>query len=162
MVDTKEDLTELGPWDGADFQETTRTTGDFGVDSGLPDDARFISSVAKLIRRRNAQEGADSDPKRLAVFLLAKITQAKNLDVIPQREPMLYSGLTPLTGRLWFVPAVVKSGKYIELRDLSNDELFCFVTDELHLGNVPAIILDPRPKVSLFIFYPKGLNNPNI
>ena len=71
---------------------------------------------------------------------------------------MLDAGLTSLTGKLWFVGAVARSGRFIDLEETQeNDVLFSLVTDQLKLGAVPAIIFDPRPATQQLRFYRNGL-----
>ncbi len=72
---------------------------------------------------------------------------------------MLDNGLTTLTGRLWFVGAVVVSGHFIALGDDDDDTLFNIVTDELGMGEVPAIVFDPRGAFPQVRYYPAGLND---
>jgi hypothetical protein len=151
---------DLGPWSDDDLKETVYTASAAGVDSDLPPDARFISGVAKLIRRRIAQAGKKADPVRPALFLLKPKVQIQGLDIAPKRVPMLDNGLTPVTGRLWFVSPVVVAGSYVELKDCDDDELFSIVTDELQLGDVPTVIFDPRSQTREVRFYRNGLNCP--
>jgi hypothetical protein len=151
---------DLGPWAGDDFEKTVRTTSAVGVDSGLPDDVRFIAGVAKLIRRRIAEAGDKIDPPRPAVFLLEPTARTYRPDIAPERVPMLDNGLTAVSGRLWFVSPVVVVGSYVELEDCSDDELFRIVTDELQLGDVPAVVFDPRTKAREIRFYQNGLGDP--
>lgn len=46
------------------------------------------------------------------------------------------------------------------METLDNDELFRIVTDALSLGEVPAIIFDPRANLPQVRFYPEGLKMP--
>lgn len=150
----------LGSWAGADFAATARANFGIGADAGLPPDVRFLAGVAKLIRRRIAESGAEADPSRPAVFLLEPNARPHKADAPPKRVPMLDNGLTSVTGRLWFVNPVVVSGKYIELEETDDDTLFAIVTDTLGLGQVPAIVFDPRTTIPTVRFYPDGLSDP--
>lgn len=148
----------LGAWSNADFRATALQNAGIGVDADLPPAVRFVSGVAKLVRRRMAQHEAKADPVRLAIFLLEPNAQSHKPNLKPKRIPMLDTALTVLSGRLWFVSPAVSSGKYVDLENLDDDALFSIVTDDLQLGDVPAIIFDPRPRIPLARFYPRGLN----
>ena len=150
----------LGSWSGGDFAATARANFGIGADADLPSDVRFLGGVAKLIRRRMAEDGAEADPSRPAVFLLEPNARHHKAEAPPKRVPMLDNGLTSVTGRLWFVSPVVVSGKYIELEETDDDALFAIVTDTLALGQVPAIVFDPRTTVPTVRFYPNGLSDP--
>lgn len=161
MVAAEGDETKsLGSWTGADFAGTARANFGIGADADLPSDVRFLAGVAKLIRRRLAEHGAETDPARPAVFLLEPNGRPHKAEAPPKRVPMLDNGLTSVTGKLWFVSPVVVSGKYIELDEADDDALFAFVTDALALGQVPAIVFDPRTTVPTVQFYPNGLSEP--
>lgn len=157
MVSAENNPMNLGLWTDADLSGTARATIRLGADADLPEEVRFISGVAKLIRRRLAEKGAQKDLNQPAIFLLKQTTHIHKLDITPKRVPMLDNGLTAVTGRLWFVSPVVVTGSYIDLEESDDDKLFRIVTDELKLGNVPAVIFDPRTRNSEIRFYRKGL-----
>lgn len=152
-------LDQLGTWATDDLAATARANVGVGADADLPQEVRFVAGVAKLLRRRLAKEGANADPARPAIFLLEPTPRTNNLDAKPKRVPMLDNGLTPIAGRLWFVSPVVVAGNYIDLDKDDDDELFGIVTDILQLGDVPAIVFDPRTKPATVRFYPAGLSN---
>ncbi len=129
-----------------------------GVEVDLPEATRFISGVVKLIRKRLFEAENETDPSQPAVFLLKPNILAKWRDIEPKRIPMLDNGLTQLTGRVWFVGPVVAAGKFIEVSNCDDDHLFQIITDELKLGDVPAILFDPRPNEPAVRFYHQGLN----
>ena len=147
----------LGAWEGSDLTETVHTNIGIGSDTDLPEHVRFIAGVAKLIRRRMAKEGADTDPVRPAVFLLEPNASTNDPENMPKRVPMLDNGLTVIAGRLWFVSPIVVMGKYIDLKTDDDDALFSMVTEGLSLGDVPAIVFDPRTEPPSVRFYPDGL-----
>ena len=155
----KSDPTALGPWADADLGGTARANVGIGADSDLPTSVRFIRNVAMLIRRRLALDSGHADPARPGVFLLEPVPRPGKSGAMPQRVPMLDNGLTALAGRLWFVSAVVVTGNYVELEDCDDAELFRIITDDLHLGQVPAVVFDPRTPVPEVRFYPNGLQN---
>ena len=156
---TETEKINLGIWSNDDFRKTVLTTSEAGVDSDLPDEVRFIAGVAKLIKKRITRESYKNEPAQLAIFLL-KPTLATNHELEVRRAPMLDTGLTELNGRLWFVSPVVVVGKYIELEDCNDDDHFRFITDDLKLGDVPAVIFDPRQDTPEVRFYQNGLNTP--
>jgi hypothetical protein len=63
MANNDRNLANLGLWANADFIKTFRgSSNDAGADSDLPNDVRFLAGVAKLIRRRLAENNAGTDP----------------------------------------------------------------------------------------------------
>lgn len=151
---------DLGAWAGDDLADTVRTTFTVGADSDLPDEVRFVAGIAKLVVRCIAQATDGIDSPTPAIFLLAPVPVAAAERFGPKRVPMLDNGLTPVNGRLWFVSPVVVVGSYIELEDYDDDRIFGFVTDELQLGDAPAIVFDPRTRALEVRLYRKGLNYP--
>ncbi len=92
-----------------------------------------------------------------AVFLLLPQTPT-NLTSSVTRHPMLDNGLTAVEGRLWFVGPLVNHGSSVSIESLSDADLFDDVTDTLGLGDVPAVILDPRLSTPALRHYPAGLD----
>jgi hypothetical protein len=131
-----------------------------GADYELPLHVRFIAGAAKLIRKRRAITNGKTDAIEPAIFLLQPTPP--DLGAPARRVPMLDNGLTPLTGRLWFVNAVVNVGKYIELSGEEDDELFRRIAEDFRLGDVQAIVFDPRAESIEIRYYPRGLQNPDI
>jgi hypothetical protein len=158
---SNEQATSLGAWQGDDLIGTVLGNAGIGADAGLPAETRFLSGVAKLVRRRRATPGADSDPVTPAIFLLGAAAPTQNLGSQATRIPMLDNGLTRLSGRLWSVNSGVVSGHYVDIQELNDDALFKLVTEELKLGSVPAIVFDPRTSRPSVRHYSKGLNNPD-
>jgi hypothetical protein len=153
------DLSSLGPWTGGDLGKTARANMGIGADADLPATVRFLAGVAKLIRRRLAEQGTNTDSARPAIFLLEANAHSHKPDLRPKRVPMLDNGLTAVTGRLWFVSAVVVTGNYIELEEADDDALFEVVTGALQLGHVAAVVFDPRTTLPSVRYYPKGLDD---
>jgi hypothetical protein len=151
--------TLLGDWSISELGRTARANVGVGADADLPREVRFLAGVAKLIRRRLAEQGATADPARPAVFLLEPNARAHKPDAMPKRVPMLDNGLTTVTGRLWFVSPVVVTGNYVDLDEWDDDALFSVVTVTLQLGVVPAIVFDPRTQPATVRYYPNGLSD---
>jgi len=149
----------LGPWSEADLAGTARTFIGLGADADLPAYVRFLSAVAKLLRRRRVQPSSSTDEAKPAVFLLEPTARALG-EQSPIRVPMLNNGLTPINGRLWFVSQVVVAGSFVDLDDLDDDAIFAAVTDILELGDAPAVLFDPRSNPPEARFYANGLANP--
>lgn len=158
-VEAKNDAKALGPWANADLARTAYEQRGIGATSDLPQEVRFIAGVVQLIRARLAYSGGSSDPGQPAVFLLEPSPPSQPDGLSPKRIPMLDNGLTPLTGRLWFVGAAVVSGHFVPVENHDDDSLFSFVTNVLNLGHVPAVLLDPRTGVPDVRFYASGLKN---
>jgi hypothetical protein len=149
MVDAEEKFSSLGPWNDAELAGTARENAGIGSNADLPNKIRFIAGVAQLIRRRLARTEGEADPGQPAVFLLGQVPRTYQNVPPPKRVPMLDNGLTPLSGRLWFVA----------LDECDDDTLFRVVTDTVALGDVPTILFDPRPTMPQIRYYPSGLKN---
>ena len=152
----------LGPWADADLAKTARMDAGTGADDGLPMIVRFVSNIAKLIRRRIAQPNSKKDPNLPGIFLLQPVPPSLGPGAMTKRVPMLDNGLTPVAGRIWFVGAVPASGHYIDLEAPDDDAMFTLITDEFGQGTIPAIIFDPRPPLPEARYYPNGLDDLNV
>ncbi len=151
---SRDAATTIGPWSADELRQTAIEESGPGTDYDLDDDVRFKSNVAQLVSRRQARAEAKEDPVRPAVFLLHPRIDDPRCE---ERFPMLNNGLTPINGRLWFVNAAVVSGRYLDLADRSDDDIFRLVTDDLALGSTPAIVLDPRLGGPEIRYYSEGL-----
>jgi hypothetical protein len=151
----------IGPWTNDNLQATAQASAGVGAEDGLPDQVRFLANVAKHIRRRVAQPGAQNDPVIPAVFLLRPNPNGLNLPTPPKRVPMLDNGLTPLAGRLWMLGAGPASGHYSDYTFVDDDGLFNLIIEGLAQGSCPAMLFDPRPTVPEVRFYPQGLAKPD-
>jgi hypothetical protein len=147
----------VGSWATDDLLRTASAEVGVGADTGLPDEVRFVASVAKLLRKRIASGSNANDPVVPAVFLLCPNVDEDKIGTQPKRQPRLSSGLDIINGRLWFVSAVVRSGKYIDITQTGADAIFHHITDDLKLGNVAAIYYEPESSPLEFSYYPKGL-----
>lgn len=154
---SNDNIPPLGNWEGDDLKHTVHSNMGVGYDADLPPSVRFIAGVAKLLKCRKSIPEASTDPKRPAVFLLEANARSYDPEVTPERVPMLDTGSTAVTGRLWFVSPVVVDGKYIALDNNDDGAIFRMVTDVLKLGSVPAIIYDPRNQTASIRYYPRGL-----
>ena len=150
------DRSDLGPWAADDFNATVRSAiAGIGADAGLPPTVRFLGSVAKLVRRRIANDTERVDPLLPAIFLLQPSPQ--DIEGGTRHAPILDDGLCPVAGRLWFVSEVAHSGRFVELGSATDfDEVFHFVAETLKLGKVPALLFDPRTNGQQIRFYPFG------
>lgn len=113
-----------------------------------------------MLRHRKAAAPA-GDPLRVAVFLLCPEPPSLPSQGEPVRVPMLDNGLHPVVGRLWFVNAAVASGRFVELPEVDDDQLFRHVTETLGLGSYPAVVFDPRTPVLQVRFYNAGMADPD-
>ena len=151
-----------GTWADDDLAETARMAAGVGVDHGLPSEVRFVSNVAKLIRRRGAHPDAEHDSTRPAIFLLQPSPRELEHGAAPKHEPMLDNAQTSVNGRIWFVGAVVVSGRYIDFEATDDDSMFTLITNDMGQGAVPTIIFDPRLPVPEARYYPNGLDEPDL
>ena len=153
------DKDSLGPWQDADLGATTAVHAGLGADAGVPENVRFRSNVVKLVRRRLALEPETADLELPAIFLLRPSPPDEIRTERLKRVPMLDNGRHELNGKVWFVGAGPGSGHFIPFARDDDDLLFRFVTDDLNLGDVPAIVFDPRLKDPHLRHYPDGLND---
>jgi len=72
---------------------------------------------------------------------------------------MLDRGLEPIEGRVWFVSHVVTVGNWMAATFKSDEKLFRFIAEELDLGQVPAILYDPRSPEPQLRVYRAGLGD---
>lgn len=151
----------FGAWKAAELVETARQEAGSGADDGVPDEARFVANVAKLLWRRRARPDAAGDSESPAVFLLCPAPGALPGSGEPRRQPMLDNGLTAVTGRIWFVAAVVVSGRYLEVQLDDDGDLFSLVADIYGMAGVPAMIFNPREGTPVARFYANGLGEPD-
>ena len=161
MAGSEDASASFGSWKPSELAETVRAEAGVGADDGLPPNVRFKSNVAKLVRRRRAQPGAEADPLRPAIFLLQPTPPEFASCSDLKREPMLDNGMTTVNGRVWFVGPPVASGRFIDLEVADDEDMFRLVTDTLGLGATPTIVFDPRPSVPEVRFYANGLDNPD-
>ena len=162
MAPTEHNLSSTGAWANDNLQKTSASQAGVGADAGLPDAVRFVAGVAKLVRSRRASGAAADDAQQPAIFLLSpKFTAGTPLTgtaaATPKRVPRLQAGLEAVTGRIWFTPATAVTGTYIPHNFTDLDELFRFVTDDLSLGNVPAVLYNPLEVPATLAFYEFGL-----
>jgi hypothetical protein len=147
---------DLGGWNPEELRLTVHGASAAGSDHDIDAATRFVRGVATVVRRREALDKQAADPKKLSVFLLAP-SAPETLDLA--REPMLDAGLTPIAGKLWFVNAPVVTGKARPLGVDDPDGVFRTVTDELGLGDLPAVVVDPRLPKTAVRYYPRGLKD---
>jgi len=145
-------------WRAVDLAETARVGEGAGSDAGADPDARFRWNVVRLIRKRLQQDHAGADPRQPAIFLLQPEPPQAALDVISSRVPFFSNGMTQVTGRVWFVNAVVQTGRYCPFEG-DDEELVALVTRRLGQGTIPAIVFDPRPEVPEAQLFWKGLDH---
>ncbi len=146
---------DFAGWTSDELRTIFQQFSGVGSDHDLELEDRFVRGVATLVRKREAIDQTHEDPKKLSVFLLAP-------DVGGQadlpRKPMLDNGKTTIAGYIWFVNAAVVWGRSKQLEVEDSDGVFRTVTDELDLGDVPTVIVDPSPPKTEVRYYQKGLN----
>ena len=152
-----EESKSLGPWKDANLRGTAHADAGLGADAGVPTLIRFRSTIAKLVRRRLAVRGNTNEPYLASVFLLMPSPPDSAVAHGPKRVPRLDNGMHEICGKIWFVGAGPGSGQFIPPTEDDDDSLFLFVTDTLELGDVPAIVFDPRHPELHIRHYPNGL-----
>lgn len=131
-------------------------------DPSLPDHRRFLMTAVEVVRRRRAQPDGETDQKEIAVFLLCDRVGITGKSHNGALEPLFKDGTSELTGRLWFTTVEMNTGYRRELPEKDDGVVFSFIENELVLGDVPAVVFDPRPLPPVFRLYPKGVANPDM
>lgn len=148
---------DLGPWSGADLEQTARQAYGIGADEDVPADIRFVRNVARVVTRRLQVAGGQVKPGAgLSVFLLRPIPPKA---ATTPRVPMLGNGETEIAGRIWFVSPVANSGRYVEPPCCDDSSIFDFVVDDLGCGALPAVVFNPRLPHPEITFFPLGLGH---
>ena len=97
----------------------------------------------------------------LSVFLLEPQGPPSAFQPHATRVPTLDRGREPRDYRVWFVThgdRRIAAG--CRRPSTTTTSFFCFVTDDIGLGNVPTIIFDPRDPGAELRYYFKGLDEP--
>ena len=150
--------TSLGRWADGDFAATVSRHRGTGADADLPDEARFVAGVARLVVQRAAEAARhdEQDNPDIAIFVLSASPPATAGDT--KRVPMVDNGLTTVVGRLWFATPAVISAHYVELPEGADDDAhFSFVEEDLGLGEEPTLVFDSRVTSNRLRWYPDGL-----
>ncbi|HWL38311.1 MAG TPA: hypothetical protein VNQ77_19140 [Frankiaceae bacterium] len=149
-------------WDDAELLATASEFAGVGSDAGLDRVDRFRAAMARLVGKYCAREaGAAARGSRgLSVFLLYPAEVPDIVADACKRVTMLDRAREPLGGRIWFVNHVGSLARWCPGEFESDDDLFRFVTDDLGLGSVPAVIVDDEDEIELR-FYPDGLSRPD-
>lgn len=155
MLEQSGSRASLGKWGMADFAEKSLQYIGIGSDSELCPELRFLSNVVKLVRRRRASESNSLETRKVAIFLFCPNVPESILKAT--RVPRLENGLSELDGKLWFVNEAVVSGHSLDMKEGNDDEIYDWIGSDLELGDVPAILYDPRTELAEIVFYPKGM-----
>ena len=150
--------TSLGRWADGDFSATVSRHRGAGADADLPDHARFVAGVARLVVQRAAEAAriGDRDEPDIAIFVLSSSPPAVAGNT--KRVPMVDNGLTAVGGRLWFATPAVISAHYVELPEGADDDAqFAYVERHLGLGEEPTVVFDSRVTSNRLRWYPNGL-----
>ncbi|MDE0175196.1 MAG: hypothetical protein OXI80_02200 [Caldilineaceae bacterium] len=149
------DSVELGPWLDADLQGTASVYSGDGSDDDLDEIWRFSRSVCRLMLRRLRQHAEEIRRDAIAIFLLQPTAPTGSS---PNREPLLGDGSVEISGKIWFVGKTAQSGRSIEPSDIEDSTMFDLV-EELGLGHVPAIVVNPKVDIPVVRVYGKGLSS---
>lgn len=149
----------LDPAGGFSPEELAKTLSEnFGAgdDAGIPPPVRFLRGVAKVVRKRalGVPPGPSAAP---SVFLFTAVAPPPFKDAAVFR-PMLNNGLTDVEGQLWFVGGTVASGWGAALGTADDAEIWARVIDT-GLGDVPAVVYDPRCSPPELRYYSHGLSD---
>lgn len=156
-----QEVTEPDPWSDSELFATASEFAGVGSDIDLPEVDRFRAAISRLVAKVIDNERRPVPTARPSVFLLEPAGPPERLRENSTRVPMLDQGREPLDRRVWFVTHVGNLGYWVPADFDSDDGLFRFVTDEVGMGAVPAILYDPRPPGSQLRYYPSGLDEPD-
>lgn len=149
---------KLGLWGKDDLAATlSRYTGSQYYQH-LPDEARFIHSVAKIITQRHAKDKTElcSAP---SLYILG--IPPEDEVIKPKREPTFSLGGVEVSGKVWFGAPAMNSAKGVSIPVGSDtDAIFNFVSKDLASGCKPAIYFDGTASKEILRFYPKGVDDP--
>ena len=154
-MNNRSDSVELGPWLDADLQGTVSVYSGDGSDDDLDDIRRFARSVCRLVLRRLRQHAKEIRRDAISIFLLQPRAPAESS---ANREPLLGDGSVEISGKIWFVGKTAQSGRSIEPSDMEDRTMFGLV-EELGLGHVPAIVVNPKVETPVVRIYGNGLSN---
>ena len=145
----------LGSWQDADLQGTASVYSGDGSDDDLDEIRRLARSVCRLVLRRMRQHAQDIRRDAIAIFLLQPTAPS---DSSANREPLLGDGSVEINGKIWFVNETAQSGRSIEASNIEDGKMFDFV-EQLGLGEVPAVVVNPKVTVPVVRVYENGLSN---
>ena len=149
-------MTEIPGWPDDNLRATVHAHYGDGADADLPEWLRFLIGVVGIIDNR-ARQASESE-QTPAVFFLAPGGPASLDGANLRSEPLLDNGLSELGGQLWFVGPVPRNGLAFALPEWPTDaELFERIEGELAIGDLPAVLFDPRPDPPQVRHYPNGL-----
>jgi hypothetical protein len=152
-------MSEVSEWRDDELLRTAHENRGLGADAGLQDDVRFRAGVVRVIRRRVAVDPSAATEGIPALFFLLSTGPPESVKTQCESFPMLDNGLTPIGGRLWFVSPAVALGKAIPLEVWDDAEVFRFASDELEVGDIPAILFESRTPKPGARYYPAGLDD---
>ena len=148
----------FGGWNAEEIEETYKGSSGAGSDFELASKERFLRGVVAAVRRREAIESQREGERSISVFLL-KSDQAGQTNLT--LHPMLDAGKSKISGSIWFVNEAVRSGWGRSLPSNVPTEIFQIVTEQLQVGEVPAVLVDPSGTETSVRYYPQGLSSPN-
>ena len=129
-----------------------------GDDIDQPSEVRFLRGVARLVRKRISKPDPNEEASPAVFLLLPRVPETVSTASV-NRYPMLDNGRTAVNGRLWFVGPLVNHGACVPVVANSDAALFDFVTASLDLGDVPAVVLEPRTDEPELALLRNGLND---
>ena len=147
--------TALGPWADADLEGTVVAYSGDGSDDDIEPVRRLGRNVCRLAFRR-FRHGVDEVRRdAIAIFLLHPSAPA---GWSPKREPMLGDGGVEVCGKIWFVNVNARSGRCIS--GTSEEDGFMFdQVERLDLGEVPAVVLNPKVQTPTVRIYEQGVSH---
>ncbi|SDU29156.1 hypothetical protein SAMN05444156_3106 [Verrucomicrobium sp. GAS474] len=153
------DELKFGLWNNADSETANRQYSGSGYYASLPNEARFIHSVAKILAHRNAKDKASLCSAH-SLYILAPVPEGKG--IATKRQATFSQGGVNVAGNIWFGAEAMNSSNGIPIPEgADSDELFKYVSQTLASGDRPAIYFDGSANNAVLRFYPKGVDDPD-
>jgi len=151
------DAAKLGLWGNDDLTATVKCYSGSQYYQPLPDNVRFVHSVAKIISTCHARD-KDELCSAPSLYVLGTVPEGV---VKPKREPAFSLGGVVVSGKIWFGAQAMNSANGVAIPECSDaDALFTFVSDTLKSGSRPAIYFDGTANEEILRFFPKGVDFP--
>ena len=145
----------LGPWADADLRGTVVAYAGDGSDHDIEPIRRLGRNVCRLAFRRLSHSVDEVRRDAIAIFLLSPSAPAASS---AKREPLLGDGSVELCGKIWFVNVNAQSGRCISAVSEEDGCMFDEV-ERLHLGEVPAVVFNPKVQTPTVRIYERGVSH---
>lgn len=148
-------------WNDQSLRNTALDYFGSGDDADQPREVRFLRGVARLVRKRLKKGNVGEEAVPAVFLLLPRIPSSVAENSAIDRYPMLDNGRSSIAGRIWFVGPMVNNGTCVPLKAETDDLLFTHISSDLALGEVPAVLFEPRTDEPELRYYKAGMGDPD-